>query len=114
MYLQYIIPSQLTKWERRRERKDGEKEPSSIYLLHCYVMPMVQDVDLGPKVVEKRFEKLPHAKQKVTKFHFYFHNILRGMNPIAVQDTHSQNNMCNIAIYNSTEKQLAMITTKIN
>uniref|UniRef100_M1C4L9 Dirigent protein n=2 Tax=Solanum tuberosum TaxID=4113 RepID=M1C4L9_SOLTU len=45
---------------------------------------MAQGVVLGPKAVEKWFKKLPYAKQKVTKFHFYFHDITSGKNPTAV------------------------------
>ncbi|KAK6778173.1 hypothetical protein RDI58_024891 [Solanum bulbocastanum] len=60
-----------------------------LVLLFCFVvvmvMPMAQGVELGPKAVEKWFKKLPHAKQKVTKFHFYFHDIVSGKNPTAVQ-----------------------------
>ncbi|KAG5581935.1 hypothetical protein H5410_052562 [Solanum commersonii] len=46
---------------------------------------LLLSVVLGPKVVEKWFDKLPHAKQKVTKFRFYFHDIASGKNPTAVQ-----------------------------
>ncbi|XP_016460241.1 dirigent protein 23-like [Nicotiana tabacum] len=76
-------------------------EKRSIVLFLCFIvmaMPMVQDVDLGPKAVEKWFTKLPHAEQKVTKFHFYFHDILRGKNPTAVQ----------IAQSNTTAKSLTL------
>ncbi|XP_015055355.1 dirigent protein 22-like [Solanum pennellii] len=62
---------------------------TSLVVLFCFivvmVMPMTQGVELGPKAVEKWFKKLPHAKQKVTKFHFYFHDIVSGKNPTAVQ-----------------------------
>jgi len=51
----------------------------------CMVMPMAQGVELGPKAVQKWFKKLPHAKQKVTKLHFYFHDIVSGKNPTADQ-----------------------------
>ncbi|KAK4377355.1 hypothetical protein RND71_003651 [Anisodus tanguticus] len=46
---------------------------------------MAQGVELGPKAIEKWFQKLPHAKQKVIKFHFYFHDITSGKNLTAVQ-----------------------------
>ncbi|XP_069146255.1 dirigent protein 22-like [Solanum lycopersicum] len=62
---------------------------TSLVLLFCFivvmVMPMTQGVELGPKAVGKWFKKLPHAKQKVTKFHFYFHDIVSGKNPTAIQ-----------------------------
>ncbi|MCD7450050.1 hypothetical protein HAX54_003106 [Datura stramonium] len=45
---------------------------------------MAQGAVLGPKAVEQWFQKLPYAKQKVTKFHFYFHDIFSGKNPTAV------------------------------
>ncbi|KAK4724535.1 hypothetical protein R3W88_027314 [Solanum pinnatisectum] len=65
-------------------------EKTRLVLLLCFiviimVMPMGQGVELGPKAVEKWFKKLPHAKQKVTKLHFYFHDIVSGKNPTAVQ-----------------------------
>ncbi|XP_049400794.1 dirigent protein 22-like [Solanum stenotomum] len=55
------------------------------FFIVVMAMPMAQGVELGPKAVEKWFKKLPHAKQKVTKFHFYFHDIVSGKNPTAVQ-----------------------------
>ncbi|XP_049364157.1 dirigent protein 22-like [Solanum verrucosum] len=62
---------------------------TKLVLLFCFivvmVMPIAQGAELGPKAVEKWFKKLPHAKQKVTKFHFYFHDIVSGKNPTAVQ-----------------------------
>ncbi|XP_059298282.1 dirigent protein 22-like [Lycium ferocissimum] len=63
-------------------------EKTSLVLFIFFIvmaMPMVQGVVLGPKAVEKWFEKLPHAKQKVTKFHFYFHDIASGKKPTAIQ-----------------------------
>lgn len=42
--------------------------------------------DQSPKAVERWFKKLGHAKQeKLTKLHFYFHDILSGNKPTAVQ-----------------------------
>ncbi|KAL3814040.1 hypothetical protein ACJIZ3_015308 [Penstemon smallii] len=37
-----------------------------------------------PKEVEKWFKKLPHTKEKVTKLHFYFHDVVSGKNPTSV------------------------------
>ncbi|CAI9769048.1 unnamed protein product [Fraxinus pennsylvanica] len=34
----------------------------------------------GPEAVEKWFEKLPYAKEKLTKLHFYFHDTVSGKN----------------------------------
>ncbi|XP_006366615.1 dirigent protein 22-like [Solanum tuberosum] len=60
-------------------------EKTCLVLLLCFIlMPITQGVEFGPKAVEKWFKKLPHAKQKVTKFHFYFHDIVSGKNPSAV------------------------------
>ncbi|TMW90774.1 hypothetical protein EJD97_015285 [Solanum chilense] len=60
-------------------------EKTSLIILLCFIlMSMVEGVVLGPKAVEKWFKELPHAKQKVTKFHFYFHDITSGKNPTAV------------------------------
>ncbi|KAM3343664.1 dirigent protein 22 [Capsicum galapagoense] len=69
-------------------------DKTSLVLMLCFiviVMPKTQGVELGPKAVEKWFKKLPYAKQKVTKFHFYFHDTLTGKNPTAV--TIAQSNM---------------------
>ncbi|XP_055807802.1 dirigent protein 22-like [Solanum dulcamara] len=49
----------------------------SIPVAHC-------NIAQGPKAVENWFEKLPHAKPKITKLHFYFHDIVSGKNPTAV------------------------------
>lgn len=38
----------------------------------------------GPKSVAKWFTKLPNAKEKVTKLHFYFHDVVSGKNPTSV------------------------------
>ncbi|XP_006361043.1 dirigent protein 22-like [Solanum tuberosum] len=42
-------------------------------------------LNLSPKGVEKWFKNLSHAKEKMTKFHFYFHDIVSGKNPSAIQ-----------------------------
>ena len=56
-----------------------------LFFLFVMAMPMAQGVELGSKAVEKWLKKLPHAKQKVTKFHFYFHNKVSAKIPTAVQ-----------------------------
>ncbi|KAG8368119.1 hypothetical protein BUALT_Bualt15G0012000 [Buddleja alternifolia] len=38
----------------------------------------------GPEALEKWFKNLPNAKEKVTKLHFYFHDIVGGENPTAI------------------------------
>ena len=46
----------------------------------------INPYDQSPKAVERWFKKLAHAKQeKLTKLHFYFHDILSGNKPTAVQ-----------------------------
>lgn len=59
-----------------------------LILLFCFIVilaiPMAQCVELGPKAVEEWFEKIPHAKQKLTKFHFYYHDVVSGKNPTAI------------------------------
>ncbi|KAL7002575.1 hypothetical protein U1Q18_003727 [Sarracenia purpurea var. burkii] len=39
----------------------------------------------GPEVVEEWFQTLKYKKEKVTKLHFYFHDILSGKNPTGVK-----------------------------
>ncbi|XP_049400779.1 dirigent protein 22-like [Solanum stenotomum] len=63
-------------------------EKTILLVLLCFILivSMAQGVVLGEsKAVEKWFYKLPHAKQMVTKFRFYFHDIVSGKNPTAVQ-----------------------------
>ncbi|XP_019196031.1 PREDICTED: dirigent protein 22-like [Ipomoea nil] len=42
-------------------------------------------VSFGPKAVDKWFKHLPHAKEKITKLHFYYQDIVSGKNPTAYQ-----------------------------
>ncbi|XP_073131290.1 dirigent protein 22-like [Henckelia pumila] len=46
--------------------------------VHCEGTPK------DPESVEKWFENLPNLKEKLTKFHFFFHDIGTGKNPTAV------------------------------
>lgn len=39
----------------------------------------------GPQAVEKWFEQLPNAKEKMTKLRFFFHDTVTGDNPTGVQ-----------------------------
>lgn len=48
-------------------------------------LPSSHGLNLSPKGVEEWFDKLSHAKEKMTKFHFYFHDIVSGKNPTAIQ-----------------------------
>ncbi|KAL7118561.1 hypothetical protein ACP275_02G010300 [Erythranthe tilingii] len=38
----------------------------------------------GPEAVEQWFKDFPNAKEKTTKLHFYFHDIVAGDNPSAI------------------------------
>ncbi|KAF3659502.1 Dirigent protein 21 [Capsicum annuum] len=49
----------------------------TIPVAHC-------NIAQGPKAVDNWFQKLSHAKQKMTKLHFYFHDIVSGRSPTAV------------------------------
>ncbi|XP_027121440.2 pterocarpan synthase 1-like [Coffea arabica] len=41
-------------------------------------------IDQSPKAVEKWFKELRHGKEKMTKLHFYLHDIITAKNPTAV------------------------------
>ncbi|MCD7454142.1 hypothetical protein HAX54_023624 [Datura stramonium] len=56
-----------------------------ICLLIAIDLPSTLGLDLSPKEVGKWFDKLSHAKEKMTKFHFYFHDIVSGEDPSAIQ-----------------------------
>ncbi|KAK6159569.1 hypothetical protein DH2020_006883 [Rehmannia glutinosa] len=45
---------------------------------HVNVIPQ------GPEAVQEWFKNLPNAKEKLTKLHFYFHDIVSGKNPSAI------------------------------
>ncbi|KAE8680037.1 Dirigent protein 21 [Hibiscus syriacus] len=58
-------------------------------LLVAIAMQMVDCVEEGAKEVEEWFDKLPYAKQKVTKLHFFFHDRFAGKHNItAVRVAH--------------------------
>ncbi|KAL6526003.1 hypothetical protein OROHE_015527 [Orobanche hederae] len=44
----------------------------------------VSSVAQGPEPVQEWFKNLSNAKEKLTKLHFYFHDIVSGKNPSAV------------------------------
>lgn len=67
-------------------------------LLLLYVSVMTQPlfsqgVDLSPRAVEKWFKELSHshAEEKLTKLHFYFHDVATGDNPTAVRVAEAAN-----------------------
>ncbi|XP_031095074.1 dirigent protein 22-like [Ipomoea triloba] len=53
--------------------------------------PAARGVSLGPKAVDQWFKQLPNAKEKITKLHFYYHDIVSGKNPTAYQIAQSNN-----------------------
>ncbi|KAL2490023.1 Dirigent protein 23 [Forsythia ovata] len=63
----------------------------SIIFILCSVVivssavPAAEALKKGPKAVEKWFKKLPQAKEKLNKLHFYFHDTISGKNPTAVK-----------------------------
>ncbi|XP_059643929.1 dirigent protein 23-like [Cornus florida] len=63
-----------------------------IFMLFSVVIaiPVAQGILQDPKAVEAWFQKLAHAKEKVTKLHFYFHDIVTAKNPTAIQVAQSR------------------------
>lgn len=64
---------------------------NTIVLLCCIAFPILLSIPVahcniaqGPKAVENWFQKLAHAKPKITKLHLYFHDIVGGRNPTAI------------------------------
>ncbi|XP_059643909.1 dirigent protein 19-like [Cornus florida] len=58
----------------------------SIFVMLCSVVmaiPVARGIEKGPKAVEEWFQKLGHAEEKVTKLHFYFHDVVEGKSPTA-------------------------------
>ena len=56
-----------------------------LLLFSGMVMQLVHSTIEDPKEVDEWFQKLQHAKEKVSQLHFYFHDILSGKNPSAVE-----------------------------
>ncbi|XP_027157162.1 dirigent protein 23-like [Coffea eugenioides] len=56
-------------------------------MLGGVAMPLARgsSIDQSPQAVEKWFEELPHAKEKLTKLHFYLHDNITAQNPTAIQ-----------------------------
>ncbi|KAL2254862.1 dirigent protein 22-like [Sesamum indicum] len=58
-----------------------------IFMLSCSLiisLLVAAEAQNGPIAVENWFSKLPNAKEKLTKLHFYFHDIVSGKKPTAV------------------------------
>nr|GMC92054.1 dirigent protein 22-like [Ipomoea batatas]GME07498.1 dirigent protein 22-like [Ipomoea batatas] len=60
-----------------------------IFVLLCLTFTATsaaaRGVAFDPKAVDQWFESLPYAKERVTKLHFYFHDIAKGKNLTALQ-----------------------------
>ncbi|KAH6789964.1 hypothetical protein C2S51_004970 [Perilla frutescens var. frutescens] len=55
-----------------------------IYFLGFSIaIPKAHGIDQSPKSVESWLENLPNLKEKVVRFHFYFHDQVSGENPTA-------------------------------
>ncbi|XP_073128152.1 dirigent protein 22-like [Henckelia pumila] len=57
-----------------------------INIFHFITFGIAHDgyVAQEPEAVENWFKNLPYAKEKVTKLHFFFHDIVGGKNPTAI------------------------------
>ncbi|CAI9089962.1 OLC1v1024620C1 [Oldenlandia corymbosa var. corymbosa] len=42
-------------------------------------------IDQSPEGVERWFRRLPHAKEKLTKLHFFFQDVVSGKTPTAIE-----------------------------
>ncbi|MBA0705140.1 hypothetical protein Golax_017350 [Gossypium laxum] len=60
-----------------------------LLVIFLVAMPMAYCVKEGAEEVDEWFDKLPYAKQKVTKLHFFFHDRFAGKhNRTAVRVAH--------------------------
>ncbi|XP_022872119.1 dirigent protein 1-like [Olea europaea var. sylvestris] len=59
-------------------------------LIASIAMPVVLAIDKRPVAVERWFKKLPHAKEKLTKLHFFFHDVVSGKNTTVVRVAESK------------------------
>ncbi|KAL7206924.1 hypothetical protein ACSBR2_019598 [Camellia fascicularis] len=67
---------------------------SAILILCSMVIsvPAIHGIAEDPKSVEKWLDNLTHSKQKLTKLHFYFHDIESGNNTTSIQIARAPNN----------------------
>ncbi|KAL2477091.1 Dirigent protein 23 [Forsythia ovata] len=56
-------------------------EKEYIILILCSILVIANGVAKGPRAVRKWFKKVSPAKEKLTEFHFYLHDIVSGRNP---------------------------------
>lgn len=71
--------------QTQRDTKMGKVGPIFLNLLLtlCLAMPMVQSTIEGPEI-EQWFQNLHLAKQKLTRLHFYFHDVVLGPSQTSV------------------------------
>ncbi|CAL5378209.1 unnamed protein product [Camellia sinensis] len=67
---------------------------SAILILCSMVIsvPAIHGIAEDPKSVEKWLDNLTHSKQKLTKLHFYFHDIESGNSTTSIQIARAPNN----------------------
>ncbi|XP_060174367.1 dirigent protein 23-like [Lycium barbarum] len=64
---------------------------TAFLFLAIAILPSTHGLDQSPKGVGKWFKKLSHAKEKITKLHFYFHDTVTAKNPLAIQIAQANN-----------------------
>ncbi|XP_059643897.1 dirigent protein 23-like [Cornus florida] len=74
-------------YTRTRTKREMGKLPMilMVFSVVIAILPVAQGIAEDPEAVEAWFEKLGQAKENVTKLHFYFHDIVTGKNPTAIQ-----------------------------
>lgn len=60
------------------------------FLIAGFATPVAPAIDKRPVAVERWFKKLPHAKEKLTKLHFFFHDVVSGKNETVVRVAESK------------------------
>ncbi|KAA8546086.1 hypothetical protein F0562_020463 [Nyssa sinensis] len=80
-----MFKAELSKNFQRMEKLPAILMLCSVITAMAMAMPVVQGIAEDPKSVETWFQKLSHAKEKLTKLHFYFHDNITGNNPTAFQ-----------------------------
>ncbi|XVE67125.1 hypothetical protein DITRI_Ditri08aG0135500 [Diplodiscus trichospermus] len=58
---------------------------AAFVMIFLVAMPMGHCISEGPEEVDEWFNKLPDAKEKITKLHFFFHDRFAGKNVTAVR-----------------------------
>ncbi|XP_015063474.1 dirigent protein 22-like [Solanum pennellii] len=63
----------------------------ALLFLAITILGSSHGLDQSPKGVDKWFKKLSHAKLKMTKLHFYFHDTVTATKPSAIQIAQANN-----------------------